>query len=140
MRSTLITAGVGLAAVLLTYAMLANERSDHAKTIEEFADYRIAAAQASVDQAIAAAEDARKLQDQIDTAIFDNNQLQQRLRQTEIKRATDRRNADTRIEELKRENEDLARWANTVIPGDWADFMCEPAGCLAPADPDGDGS
>ena len=134
------TALAGVTAVLIVYAMLASERNAHAETLQQFADYKRAAADASLQQSIAYAEDTERLRAQLDAAVFDNTQLQRKLREDKLKRAAERRSADARIEELKRENEEIARWAATAIPDAWVDFMCEPTGCTAAADPLPDGS
>ena len=134
------TALAGVTAVLIVYAMLASERNAHAETLQQFADYKRAAADASLQQSIAYAEDTQRLREQIDAAVFDNAQLQRKLREDRLQRAAERRNANARIEELKRENEEIARWAAGTIPDGWIDFMCEPAGCITSADPQADDS
>lgn len=126
---------VGAASTLFVYGMLASERNKHADTVKEFADYRIAAADASIAQALALGKDAQKVQDQLDAAIRENVELSRELRTRTMDYATNRREADERIEELKRENKELAIWAGTGVPDDWIDFMCEPSGCTTSVDP-----
>ena len=145
LKPALITGGIGLAGILAMVLLLAVEKNAHADTKQELADERSLVADIrsqnatqAAERAEAAAAEVARMQAQIDTAQQNEMQLRRDLSAVEAAREADRRNSETRIERLKRENDELMAWAITVVPGDWIDFMREPIDQAAAAAATGD--
>ena len=139
-KATLITGGVGLLAVVAVLFLLALEKGAHAKTKQLLADEKALVATIreqnatqAADRAEAAAAQVARMQAEIEAAQQNEMQLRRDLSTIEQQREADRRASETRIERLKRENEELMAWAITLVPGDWISFMREPIDEVAAA-------
>ncbi len=141
-----LVAGVGLLAVLACLFALSIEKGAHADTRKELADERALVADIRSQHATQAAERAEaaeanvaRMRAEIEAAQRNEMQLRRDLSAAEAAREADRLDSESRIERLKRENEELMAWAVTPVPDDWIDFMREPVddavAAAAPGDP-----
>lgn len=130
MRLAAITAGAGALAVLGVAGLLVLEKNRHANTRAELAEARALTAEVLAREASTAAEAARTVAAAAARAAAELDAMRQheerlRAEAAEAARRSDenRAAADRQIARLRRENAELAAWADAVIPGPWVDFM-----------------
>lgn len=130
MRLAAVVGGAGALAVLGVSFLLVIEKGRHADTrsaladVEaDFAEYRQAVAEQATTAAERAAAAVSAAQAELDRQIAAEAALRDRLRALEAATEESRTEADRLIARLRSENEDLAAWADTAIPGAWLDFM-----------------
>lgn len=130
MRLAAFVGGAGVLAVLGVAGLLALEKSAHTRTRGELAEARQQTAEVLAREAATAAEAARTVAAAVARAEAEADAMRQheerlRLEHAEAVRQSNenRAAADRQIARLRRENAELAAWADAVIPGPWLDFM-----------------
>jgi hypothetical protein len=128
-----LAAGVGLAgviAVLAVAGLLVAEKNRHADTRAELARQRELTAEVLAREATTAAEAARtvaaaaaRATAELDAMRQHEEQLRAEAAEAARRSTENRAAADRQIARLRRENAELAAWADARVPGPWLDFM-----------------
>ena len=130
MRLATIVGAAGGIAVLGVGVLLVIEKGRHADTREELAEARAQVAEVLAREASTAAAAAQAVAQAVERARAELDAMRAReavvaaehaeaLRVSNEQRAA----ADRQIARLRRENAEVAAWADSVIPGAWLDFM-----------------
>lgn len=126
----MIVGGAGALAVLVVAGLLELEKNRHADTRSELARQRELTAEVLARESSTAAEAARtvaaaagRAQAELDAMRQHEEQLRAEAAELARRSTESRAAADRQIARLRRENAELAAWADTVIPGPWLDFL-----------------
>lgn len=142
MRLAALVGIAGALAVAGVGGLLLLEKNRHANTRAELLEARTLTAEVLAREASTAAEAARTVAAAAARAQAELDAMREREEQIRaeaaeaVRRSTENRAAaDRQIARLRRENAELAAWADAVIPGPWVDFMLGRADVAAgPAD------
>jgi len=142
-----IVGGAGALAVLGVSFLLVLEKGRHADTRAEladvrtqFAEYREQVAESAAAAAASTAAAVAAAQDELDRQLAAEGALRNELADLRRASSESRTEADRLIARLRSENEELAAWADTVIPGAWLEFMRGRAGSDTATAAEGDRS
>lgn len=120
----------GAIAVAAVGSLLVAEKVRHANTRSELAEARTLTAEVLAREASTAAEAARtvaaaaaRAQAELDAMREHEEQIRAEHAEALRRSNESRTAADRQIARLRRENAELAAWADAVIPGPWVDFM-----------------
>lgn len=134
LKAAAITGGVGVIAVLIVFTMLTFEKNAHATTKQSLADEKSLVADLRSQQATTAADRVKAIaealaeqQEDLDRQLKNEERLRRELAKARTLRRTDQRAADANIVRLKRENQKLQLWADTLVPDDIVDWVHNPA-------------